>query len=663
MTALRASVQAWLWAGLVLAVPAQAQTHRLEVQVNPASVCLGETAQMTLTLTSPDPMPEGLGDITGLSTDVEIVNRGAPASVFGMVQGQRYYQVQQSFDIRPKREGAVSLAGLRVRTSAGEIEGNEAHLNVMPPVLADFEGGERLAPPLSAAPNPRGFAMDLADPQAAHQQHAARFEDQLYLLVCADAAEPYVRQQVNLSVYLVNGLDENGNGVLLDEPQFRRSLAQAAQPAQVLVQRPQRPLNPFGNSFTRLRPEDFVQTRDPYTQRPALVRLLERVATWPTETGEITLGEIQAVANYAYSARSRTTGQTRQYLNEAVLTTRPITLRVRPLPGVAPGAPAIPVGRDFQIETTLTPNRLAYDEAATLRIRLTGHTRPEWLDPPAVDGGDLFSATPPPAPPAAQGRLIGDRFFGVREFEYLVRFDRTGHVDLPPIAYPVFDVGAGRLVTLRSDPISVEISDQPSEPLRELTGAATAGPGVPPAAGVSGDVLLEIEQAGFEMKRRGGVRMATETAAGLMLLIAPVGVFAAGLVLNRRRAAGRDAGGFTRRARREAARHLRRAGQALRVGDHATYHAEIAAAVHGHLSEHLGQPTSGLAWPAIDRALEERGVEEALRRRLNYALEQSDLARFAPGAQREAAAAQHGDIIAALRDLGRLPGAKRGGSR
>jgi hypothetical protein len=86
--------------------------------------------------------------------------------------------------------------------------------------------------------------------------------------------------------------------------------------------------------------------------------------------------------------------------------------------------------------------------------------------------------------------------------------------------------------------------------------------------------------------------------------------------------------------------------------------------VHGHLSERLGTPTVGAAWHEIDRRLEERGVSEEVRAKIARSLEQSDYARFAPGADgNQAMDDLRAETLSALEELGRELRVRRGRQR
>ncbi len=640
-------------AALLLAAGASAQDHSLHASIRPDSVSLGDLAVFELSLRSPtENIPSFIW--TPSLPDFEVRSRPQVSTKMMMSGNQVTYQRTLSWAVSPRSEGVLQIPPVTIEIGGLRVTSNAVRLNVMPSPLHDLLEGEPLAPPVWAVPNRRGL------PEATHQMHSQIFREHLYLLVCADRPEPFVGEQVNISTYLIN---RPNSGILtpLERPIFQprnsSPLQTGSMPAVDLVAAKVPPRGLF-DGVRNLAETDYLETTDPISGEPAHVILLHRMALWPTEAGEISLGQVEARSRYLFVSRGR------QRANDLELVTAPVTLNVRSLPGAAGNTASVPVGRDLRLSVSLTPTELAFDEAATLEIRVEGVVFPDWIDAPEIDEGNLFSAEPPPTAPQPERWIRGDRIVGSRVFDYLVRFDRgrTGDLTLPPIRYPVFDLDREEFVDLTGIPIEVTVSSQPSEPLQEITPTLRVAHRARHQE-VSEDFLLEIETTGF----RGLTApppLATQTTAGWILIVAPGVILLGALAVNRRRARLRGAEGFALRTRRRAAHHLRRAQRARSRGETEVFHAELASAVHGHLTQRLGTTTFGSSWPEIDAALADRGVEDGLRRRLADALEQSDFARFAPGVDASAAMDQLFDqTVAALRELERRLPARRGDGR
>lgn len=620
------------------------QTYTVQASVDPQSISLGEPTVLQLTIISqssefPDSL--NLPDIPGFQA---VGQPQASSQTFSQPGRIEYHRVIRWL-IAPQREGLLHIPGLPIDLGGVTHTTNAMLINVMPSPMSDLTNGVRLADPVWALPTSR---LAQVYPQR-YQSDRQAFENNLYLLVCADKDHPRVGEQVNVSVYLINGATQ------IDEPTITRGWQISGAPYRELVRNAPQQQQPFFTQFDPLRQQDYTQVRDPLGgDRDVPARLIHRMAIFPTRAGPLVLGQLQATSHY--QARD-----VRGLIN-VVLNTAPISIGVRPLPGSQTGLADVPVGRQFRLSANLTPTELSYDEAATLTVRIEGVGWPDLFEAPEIDGGDVFTAEPPPVMPDAEPGIMGDQIRGQREFTYLVRFDRTGEVTIPPIEYPVFDLDRDDYVTLATDPITVRVSSQPSEGIREITPQYSASRRPEPLE-VSNSVMLDIERNGFHGSLAAPL-MAFDTVLGWALIVLPLGCFVAALYFNRRRAALSSEAGFALLTRRRAARHLRRATRARQKGDSETFHAELAAAVHGHLTERLDTTTAGLSWHEVDRLLADRNVSDDLRRRLSQSLELSDFARFAPGVDGSAEMDKiHTDTIAALRDLGRELPIRRGGAR
>lgn len=640
-----------------------AQDVTLRAAIQPEHVSLGEPAVFSMTVSGPT---NDLPRITSPPPfdDLDVVGT-RPTNSQSVTDGRTTtHALIFSWVVVAKREGVIQIPPVSVQDGQTRITSNAVTFNVMPSKLHDFQSGGVIGRSRPPSPDARGLT-----PQT-RQIHTQHLSGNLELLICADDPAPYVGQQVNISIYLVNRM-RDGNIIPVDLPLLAlhgaSPLNLRGTPDLDLVRDWGRRTSSIFQTFEPLTDPDYFRAVDPETGDTLLMKLLHRAAIWPADAGNLELGPIEGACYYEFNVTDAR-GNLRRATNRVTLSAPEVTLPVRPLPssGTSAGTSAanVPVGRDFRIEAQLTPTSLAYDEVATLDVRVEGEVNPDWLFTPQIDGGDIFTSEPPPTPPAPTRLIEGDHINGAREFAFLIRFDRgkTGRLTTPPVTYRVFDLDREEFVTLRSDPIVVEVSPHASEPLQEITAGF-----VPSQQSldhqIDRDVLLDIETTGF----RGLFApppLATQSVAGWALILLPLFAFGAAVTLDRQRARMRGEEGISLRTRRRAARNLRRARGARDKGEAETFHAALASAVHGHLTERLGAPTAGSSWPVIDEQLADRGVEDALRRRLGNALAQSDFARFAPGVDGSEAMAQlYDETVGALRELGRqLPVRRRNGN-
>jgi hypothetical protein len=86
-----------------------------------------------------------------------------------------------------------------------------------------------------------------------------------------------------------------------------------------------------------------------------------------------------------------------------------------------------------------------------------------------------------------------------------------------------------------------------------------------------------------------------------------------------------------RRARGEAGKRLKRAGELLQAGEATPFYGEIHAAVLTFLADHLNLSAAGLTGEACGEELRKRQVDERSIKALQAWLTRCDYARFAPG--------------------------------
>ena len=224
--------------------------------------------------------------------------------------------------------------------------------------------------------------------------------------------------------------------------------------------------------------------------------------------------------------------------------TKPVVVEVKPLPD-EPGFSGA-VGK-FKTTATLDRSSVPLGEAALLRFRVEGTGNLKWIDrapSPDVEGARVY---PPQVKSDLETTPEGVR--GSRTWEFVVVPETSGPLEIPPVPFSYFDPGAGRIVTARTEPLSLVVEGG--------TGAA----GIPAprsTAGSDGGVSLPL-RADLDPEDRsipvlGG--RAVPAVAGLVLL-GHVALWGAGRVRGfARRSGGRAA---PTRSVRAALRDLERA--------------------------------------------------------------------------------------------------------
>lgn len=331
----------------------------------------------------------------------------------------------------------------------------------------------------------------------------------------------------------------------------------------------------------------------------------------------------------------------------AVVACDPLSIEVLPLP--QKGRPAQfsgAVGR-YTLQAKAQPLAVAAGDPVTLKVEISGQGNINAIEPPALGSLAGFTVYEPKA--ESEEKVEEGGFGGARRFEYILIPQRGGVQEIPPISFAFFDPSQGQYRTLQSAPIRLEVRGGVAPDL-------AAGPaGVPRQIAPVGQDIRHIKpdlQAFSEPLQL--YRSAFFWGLQALLPLAGLGW---GLYRRRReRLEGDVALMRRRRARGEAGNRLRLAAQRLEQGDSPAFHAEIQRALLALLADRLERPAAGLTSQVRAQLLAEKGVAEALVRRVEELLAACDFARFAPGAQsREEMAqiqARAAELIDALEQRG-----------
>jgi hypothetical protein len=276
------------------------------------------------------------------------------------------------------------------------------------------------------------------------------------------------------------------------------------------------------------------------------------------------------------------------------------------------------VGR-FELAASLAPTKVKVGDPMTLTLSLSGQ-------------GTLEEAS---APEVARMAEIAERFKiheptedrkpGSARFTYSVRPQKEGIEAFPPVAVSYFDVESERYVTLRTDPIPVEVSAT-----EWLSGdQIVAGSGGPAA----GRKELEVRREGIFANVTDAAAVCDESVRPLRWLLGLGGIaglyVATALVTLRLQRRSADKALLRRRgAVKKAWRRLHRA-QAEIDARRPRYAADhVQSAIVGLVADVADLAEAGLTPKEVGTELENLGVADGLVRRTADLLETCDAARY-----------------------------------
>lgn len=304
--------------------------------------------------------------------------------------------------------------------------------------------------------------------------------------------------------------------------------------------------------------------------------------------------------------------------------TKPVTLQVKALPEPKPADFSGGVGQMALRTSLLTPEVRAND-VATLRLSLSGVGNLNQLSAPALVFPQDFETYAPKTADSTSLTREGER--GTVNFDYTFVPRNPGHYEIPALTFSYFNTQTLRYETLSSEAVSIDVK-----------------PDDRPAADVEAE--RQLRQSDIAPIVRGDVRAFPESHPfwwgtwsywGLLLLLLAA-YFALRPVVRRRLAARADHEGMRRRrAGRTVSRRLRQAARLLgdtSAGPSAFYD-ELAHALEAYLGDKFGLAAAERSRERIREMLAGTNLPQEAARQFSQALEQCDIARFAPSAAQD----------------------------
>ncbi|MEA3400857.1 MAG: BatD family protein [Armatimonadota bacterium] len=541
------------------AAPAAAEVD-VHASLNRESAAVGETVELTVAIT---------GAVSGVTRPeipsvegIEVVGSSSQQNIT-FANGQVSSINSYVFRLRPTREGTFTIPGIEVQI------GGEVYTTT--PLTLTVSGGSRRPTPAPSAPtSPMPPDVQPAAPETG---------DDIFATTEVDDRTPYVGQQVTLTLTFY----QSHRVRLLSNPEYTPPETEG------LVAEPL----PSGEQISRS--IDGV----PYeiiTRRTALIA---------PAAGEYTIGP----ATITYM---------RSYLGgEETITTDPITLEVRDLPGAGrPEGFSGLVGR-FHAELSADTDRVRVGGAAAVRLTVTGTGNLRQLEAPELPlrgRARLYQSSEQRRigpQPSGDGHAIG----GSVALEYLVMPEEPGTVTLGPVTLHYFNPQTERYEAAVTSEVALTV----------LPASGSAGASRPEAGEIR---YIKTHELGLRSRPP-----VTASAWFWLLQLAPVAGL--GWALGRRSETLRRARDPQYRRFVEAESRARRV---LRALDGAASTEELYDAADEILTEYIAAKT-GVAAASLGpeearELLASAGVDKAAASEAGELLEQLRAGLYAPGSSR-----------------------------
>lgn len=347
---------------------------------------------------------------------------------------------------------------------------------------------------------------------------------------------------------------------------------------------------------------------------------------FPQKSGKLTIPSISFDAEVEITNTSADPfdlffggGSLTQMVNKTIHTPA-IDLDVAPLPAPRPDNFSGAVGK-FTMTGTLTPEQLNANDAATLKLVVSGQGNMKLMKAPSVDAPKDFEVYTPKETDKTTNTASGAK--GNVTFDYVMVPRHGGTYTIPPVEFVYFNPEAEKYVTLRTD--SFKLSVAKSKTI--ASGSATE----------KEDVRILSSDIHFIKSGRADIRDSVDdfyaTLNYYLWYLGLVAAFALTFAVFHRYAKAnadivRKRG---KRAGKEANKRLKQARKLLKNHEAAPFYEETLRALLGYAGDKLNISMADLAKENVREALVARGVDEALIQQYIDVLEACEFARFAPG--------------------------------
>ncbi len=350
--------------------------------------------------------------------------------------------------------------------------------------------------------------------------------------------------------------------------------------------------------------------RATYNGRQFNAATLARVALFPTQSGELSVGKMTVAGERITSG-----GFFFDSAEPFEVSSEPIRVQVKPLP--EEGRPADFSGGvgEFRVSAELSKDSSVGGEPITLVVKVSGTGNIGLVGEPKLAPIAGVKVLPP------ESKLVTStpdgRVSGTRTFSYLLIPTADGRYSVPGVSMSFFNPKSGGYYTLTT-------------PSRQFF-----------ACGTTGSVALNEAERGVRTLGSDIAHIKSELGSGVVSvsrwhwLCYPLGitVAAAGVVLGRHRRRLEQDRGYARRRRssRLVRKRLAEAEACIKQNRIQEFYAALHKAVLGYAGDRFNIEVSGMTSDEIKTELTRRGVAaEAVNQLLDLAA-RCDTARFSPG--------------------------------
>lgn len=327
------------------------------------------------------------------------------------------------------------------------------------------------------------------------------------------------------------------------------------------------------------------------------------------------------------------------------ITTLPVTINVKPLPGNAPTGFSGAVG-DFSFSARLSTDKVKVNDALSLVVTIAGTGNISLIGEPKIDfppDHDIYETTK-----SVDISTTGNRVSGKVVFEYPLVARHAGNFRIAPVQFAWFDPTTAKYRTVTTEEFYFTVEK----------GEVTGEGGQIYIPGKRGDRVENIGTDILDIRRdipvftTIGASPLNTFAYWLVYMVLFILFVTIAFVLRlyyRRMADVRLL--RNRKANKMARTRLRVADKARRTGDAERFFEETEKAIWGYLSDKLSIELSSLSRDKVAEVLENAGVSTEIGTDLTRIIDECEFSRYAPSSEKSDMDTLYGEAVKLLNNL------------
>ena len=296
-----------------------------------------------------------------------------------------------------------------------------------------------------------------------------------------------------------------------------------------------------------------------------------------------------------------------------------IEIEVLPLPTPKPQNFSGAVGK-FTLSGSLTPEQLNANDAATLRLVVSGQGNMKLMKAPKVNFPKDFEVYDPKQDDKTTNTSLGAK--GNVIYDYIIVPRHGGKYNIPPVEFSYFDPDQNAYKTLKTDSFAIAVAKARggSDNIREQEDLMV----------LNNDIRF-IKLNSMKLKKSDSSFFGSSAYWGIYVGLSALFLIFLAIFNRQARENANIARQRGKKAGKAATKRLRNASKLLKEHQSGPFYDEVMRALLGYVADKLNLPTSDLTKENVSEKLTARGVDENLVKNFLDVLSECEFARFAPG--------------------------------